>query len=59
MKSLTASGFDMKNLSVVGKGYHSDEKVVGFYNMGDRVKFWGPAAPSGADSGGSSSAAYS
>jgi hypothetical protein len=31
----------MKNLSVVGKGYHSDEKVVGFYNMGDRVKFWG------------------
>jgi hypothetical protein len=41
VKSLTASGFEMKNLSVVGKGYHSDEKVVGFYNMGDRVKFWG------------------
>ena len=41
LKSLTASGFEMKNLSVVGKGYHSDEKVVGFYNMGDRVKFWG------------------
>ena len=41
MKSLTASGFEMKNLSVVGKGYHSDEKVVGFYNTGDRVKFWG------------------
>ena len=31
----------MKNLSVVGKGYHSEEKVVGFYNAGDRVKFWG------------------
>jgi hypothetical protein len=31
----------MKNLSVVGKGYHSEEKVTGFYNMGDRVKFWG------------------
>jgi hypothetical protein len=31
----------MKNLSVVGKGYHSEEKVVGFYNGGDRVKFWG------------------
>ena len=41
VKSLTASGFDMKNLSVVGKGYHSEEKVVGFYNTGDRVKFWG------------------
>jgi hypothetical protein len=41
VKTLTAGGFEMKNLSVVGKGYHTDEKVVGFYNMGDRVKFWG------------------
>lgn len=41
VKKLTAGGFEMKNLSVVGKGYHTDEKVVGFYNMGDRVKFWG------------------
>jgi len=41
IKSLTSAGFDMKSLSVVGKGYHTDEKVTGFYNMGDRVKFWG------------------
>jgi hypothetical protein len=41
VKSLTASGFEMKNLSIVGKGYQSDEKVVGFYNIGDRIKFWG------------------
>jgi len=41
VKKLTASGFEMKNLSVVGKGYHTDEKVVGFYNTGDRIKFWG------------------
>jgi hypothetical protein len=41
VKKLTAAGFEMKNLSVVGKGYHTDEKVVGFYNIGDRVKFWG------------------
>jgi len=41
IKKLTAAGFDMKNLSVIGKGYHTDEKVVGFYNTGDRVKFWG------------------
>jgi len=41
VKSLTAAGFEMKNLSLVGKGYHSEEKVVGFYNTGDRVKFWG------------------
>ena len=41
IKKLTSAGFEMKNLSVVGKGYHTDEKVVGFYNTGDRVKFWG------------------
>src|SRR5271169_2553651 len=41
VKKLTAAGFEMKNLSVVGKGYHSEEKVVGFYNIGDRVRFWG------------------
>ena len=41
IKKLNVAGFDMKNLSVVGKGYHTDEKVVGFYNTGDRIKFWG------------------
>ena len=41
IKKLTSAGFDMKNLSVVGKGYHTDEKVVGFYNTGYRIKFWG------------------
>ncbi len=41
VKKLTSAGFEMKNLSIVGKGYHTDEKVVGFYNTGDRVKFWG------------------
>ena len=41
VRKLAASGIDMKHLSVVGQGYHSDEKVVGFYNAGDRIKFWG------------------
>jgi hypothetical protein len=41
VKKLTAAGFQMKNLSVVGKGYHTEEKVVGFYNVRDRIKFWG------------------
>ena len=35
VKKLIASGFETKNLSVVGKGYHTDEKVVGFYNTSD------------------------
>jgi hypothetical protein len=31
----------MKKLSVVGKDYHTEENVVGFYNAGDRMKYWG------------------
>jgi hypothetical protein len=31
----------MKKLSVVGKDYHTDEQVVGYYNAGDRMKHWG------------------
>ena len=41
IKKLAQDGFEMKNLSVIGKGYHTEEKVVGFYNAGDRVEFWG------------------
>jgi hypothetical protein len=41
VKQLTDAGIEMKHLSIVGKGYHTDEKVVGFYNTGDRIKFWG------------------
>jgi hypothetical protein len=41
VKKLADAGIDMKHLSIVGQGYHTDEKVVGFYNMGDRMKFWG------------------
>ena len=31
----------MKNLSIVGKGYHTEEKAVGYYNAGDRMLYWG------------------
>lgn len=41
VKALTAAGIALKAISIVGKGYHTEEKVLGFYNMGDRVKFWG------------------
>jgi hypothetical protein len=41
VKKLATAGFEMRNLSIVGQGYHTDEKVVGFYNTGDRIKFWG------------------
>ncbi|MDQ7094308.1 general stress protein [Desulfosporosinus sp. PR] len=41
IKELQQAGFDMKKLSVIGKDYHTDEHVVGYYNTGDRVKYWG------------------
>ena len=41
VKSLQKAGFNMKDLSIVGKGYHTDEKVVGYYNAGDRMIYWG------------------
>ena len=41
IRTLGKSGFDMKKLSLVGKGYHSEEKPMGFYTAGDRIKSWG------------------
>ena len=41
IKELQRSGFDLKKLSVVGKDFITDEQVVGFYNAGDRMKYWG------------------
>jgi len=41
VKELQKSGFDMKKMSIVGKDYHTDEHVVGYYNTGDRMKYWG------------------
>ena len=41
IRSLGQSGFDLKKLSLVGKGYHSEEKPMGFYTAGDRIKAWG------------------
>jgi hypothetical protein len=41
VKKLASSGFRMTSLSVVGKGYHTEGKVVGFYTTGDRITFCG------------------
>src|ERR1700690_2538541 len=41
VKELQRAGVDMHTLSIVGKGTHSDEHVVGYYNTGDRMKYWG------------------
>jgi uncharacterized membrane protein len=41
VKELQRSGFDMKKMSIVGKDYHTEEHVVGYYNTGDRMQYWG------------------
>jgi hypothetical protein len=41
IKELSQKGFDMTKLSIIGKGYHSEEHAVGFYTAGDRIKSWG------------------
>jgi hypothetical protein len=41
VKELERSGYDMKKLSIVGKDYHSEEHVRGYYNAGDRMMYWG------------------
>jgi uncharacterized membrane protein len=41
VRELQKSGFDMKKLSIVGKDYHTDEHVVGYYNAGERMMYWG------------------
>jgi len=43
VKELQASGFEMKKLSIVGRDYHTEEHVVGYYNAGERMKYWGKA----------------
>jgi hypothetical protein len=41
IKELKNGGFDIKKLSIIGRDYHSEDNVVGFYNTGDRMKYWG------------------
>jgi uncharacterized membrane protein len=41
VKELQRAGIDMHSLSIVAKDYHTDEQVVGYYNVGDRMKRWG------------------
>ena len=31
----------MKSLSIAARNTHTDEHVVGYYNAGDRMKYWG------------------
>jgi len=41
IKELQEGGVDMKSLSIAARNTHTDEHVVGYYNAGDRMKYWG------------------
>lgn len=41
VRQLQQAGIPMNQLSLVGKDYHTEEHVIGYYNAGDRMKFWG------------------
>lgn len=40
IKELQRSGFDMNKLSIVGKDYYTEERVIDFHNAGDRMQVW-------------------
>ena len=41
VKDLQAAGVNMQTLSILGKDYRTEERVIGFYNAGDRMRYWG------------------
>jgi hypothetical protein len=41
LKKIQRAGIDMRTLSIVGRDSHTEEHPVGYYNTGDRMKYWG------------------
>lgn len=41
VRALQVAGIDMKSLSIAGKDLHTEEHVIGYYSVGDRMKYWG------------------
>lgn len=41
VKALQRAGIDMHTMSIIGKDSHTEERVVGYYNTSDRMKYWG------------------
>lgn len=38
---LRDASFDVTKLSIIGKDYHPQEKMVGYYTTGEGMKYWG------------------
>ncbi|MDO7852520.1 general stress protein [Hymenobacter convexus] len=41
VRELQQDGYDMRKLSIIGADYQTEEKVLGFYTTGQRMKSWG------------------
>jgi len=41
VRALGDGGVDPTKLAVIGRGVHSEDRVVGFYNTGTQIKHWG------------------
>lgn len=41
IKTLKNAGIDLKQISLTGRGVHSEEHVTGYYTTGDRMQAWG------------------
>lgn len=41
VNKLGAAGVDVKKISIVGRDFHTEQHVVGYYTAGDRMKYWG------------------
>jgi hypothetical protein len=41
VEALQRAGFDMKTVSIIGKGSETEENAFGFYTTGERILTWG------------------
>jgi uncharacterized membrane protein len=41
VRKLAKAGIDMKTVSIAAKDYHTEQNVVGYFNAGDRARFFG------------------
>jgi hypothetical protein len=41
VKQLQGSGFDIRKVSILGRGHHAEEEVAGYYSAVGRTRYWG------------------
>jgi hypothetical protein len=51
VKDLQKAGFGRKKLSILGKEYHTEKRVIGYDSAGERMKYWGKMGAFGEASG--------